>query len=194
MASPLEMLRQITDVDADLENRLRQLMVEVTFRRGATITGQSALSTSAFYIKSGSARVFYLMGGKEKTFSFSFEDEYIMLSRHLINQRDTTMTIQFLEPTRVITLRPETIRETMLERSGNINLPEAMMFINLALHQYALYLEERLIQFQQASARERYLWATKRYPRLLEVANGTQLASFLGLTRETLYRLRSGRY
>jgi hypothetical protein len=55
-------------------------------------------------------------------------------------------------------------------------------------------LEERITVLQHYSARERYLWALERYPRLTECATVTQIASFLGLTKETLYRIRSDNY
>lgn len=188
------MMRQFYNVNADMESRFMDMMEERTFRRGDILSGTGTLSASAFYIVSGSARVFYLMGGKEKTFSFSFEDEFIALSRHLIDRGDNTLSIQFLEPTTVITLKHEAIRRTIEAEPQLVNMTEALLFVNMALLKSSLYLEERLVQFQQASARDRYQWAIKRYPRLLEVANGTQLASFLGLTRETLYRIRSGDY
>lgn len=194
MPTPLQLMRRIYKLDGELEQRVADMMEQLEFRRGDVINAQSALHSQAFYILTGSARVYYLKGGKEKTFSFSFEDEYIMLSRHLIESGDTTLSIEFLEPTTVITLRPEKVRDVMQNESAPINMSEAMLFINMALMKVNLYLEERLAQFQQASARERYLWAINRYPRLLEVATGTQLASFLGITRETLYRLRGDSY
>lgn len=194
MPNPIELMRQFYEVDAEMESRLLDVMEERCFKRGDIVSGAGTLSSSAFYIVSGSARVFYLMGGKEKTFSFSFEDEFIALSRHLINSRDNTLSIQFLEPTTVIALKHEAIRRTIEADPKGMNIVEALLFVNMALIKSSLYLEERLVQFQQASARDRYQWAITRYPRLLEVANGTQLASFLGLTRETLYRIRSGEY
>ena len=37
-------------------------------------------------------------------------------------------------------------------------------------------------------------WLTSRYPRLLHVATITQIASYLGVTKETLYRIRNNNY
>ena len=56
------------------------------------------------------------------------------------------------------------------------------------------YLEERVMLLQTASAPERYRWMEKRYPRVIERATMTQVASFLGITKETLYRIRSNKY
>lgn len=183
-------MRQIFEITPEVEARLNQLIVEQQYRRGDIITGNSVLLNSAFYISKGSARVFYHKKGKEKTFSFAFDDEFIIVPRHLLGQLNLP-TIEFLEPTTVLTLNPRMIQRTAKEEKFNVDTHEALLFVNFALLNTISYQEERIIQFQQATARERYLWAIKRYPRLTEVTNGTQLASFLGLTRETLYRLRS---
>ena len=43
-------------------------------------------------------------------------------------------------------------------------------------------------------ARERDQVALERYPNILDLVTVTQLASFLNLTKETIYRIRSGKY
>ena len=190
---PISLIRGFTRHDPELEQRLADLMIEMNFKRGERITGQSTLARSAFYILKGSARVCYMKGDKENTFSFAFENEFVMLSRRLINRVDDTQSIEFLESTTILTIPHESVEEE-LKRSGKIEFAAAMLFINAALHNVALYLEERVIQFQKASARERFEWAVTRYPRLLDVATGTQLASFLGIAKETVYRLRTDHY
>ena len=42
--------------------------------------------------------------------------------------------------------------------------------------------------------RERYEWVVTRYPRLLQRATLGQIASFLGITQETISRIRSEKY
>ncbi|MDE5810760.1 MAG: hypothetical protein K2H61_00460 [Muribaculaceae bacterium] len=190
---PLELIKRFTRNDPELQQRISELMIEVNFKRGDRITGQSQLSRSAFYILKGAARVCYMRKEKENTFSFAFENEFVMLSRRLLSEADSTLSIEFLEPTTVLTMKMEAIGDE-LERSGKVEFTAATVFLNAALHNVALYLEERLLQFQKASARERFDWAISRYPRLLDVATGTQLASFLGIAKETLYRLRADSY
>lgn len=47
---------------------------------------------------------------------------------------------------------------------------------------------------QTLNATQRYRWLINRYPRILESATTTQIASYLGLTKETLYRIRNNKY
>ena len=86
------------------------------------------------------------------------------------------------------------MHQTIHEGISDVSPLEWTMFLNAILYEYAGYLEERLFNLYNASARERYEWVLRRYPRLGEVATTTQIASFLGITKETLYRIRGGKY
>ncbi len=176
-----------------LEQSLRSLMVEHEFRRGDKLSGSSLLTSHGFYIQNGSARVYIVKGGKEHTVSFSFDDNFIVVSRRSVEAGDDTLAIEFLEQTHVLMLSHSKIRE-MLDKSKRVNVREATLFHCAALQEYASVLEERITVLQYYSARERYRWALERYPRLTECATVTQIASFLGLTKETLYRIRSDNY
>lgn len=194
MPHPIEIIKRFTEVSPDIEERLKSVIVERHLRKGDSISGSRAMNDIAYYILSGSARVYFLRGGREHTFSFFFDDEFIIPPRLLVDQMDDTLTIQFLEPTTVLTVSHEQVKDEMQASGALVNIPEVIIFCNLALSSYATYLEERFIQMQQSSAEDRYRWAVERYPRLLETASITQIASFLGVTKETLYRIRSGTY
>ena len=75
----------------------------------------------------------------------------------------------------------------------NRNSGEVYKFMNAGLINYIQYLEEQMLMLHM-SAKERYEWVVERYPQLLELVSVTQLASYLNLTKETLYRIRSGKY
>ena len=177
--NPLDTIKRFITISPEIELELRDIMREHEYKRGDTIRGAVNLSTYAFYIVSGSARLFYTIGGKEHTFSFSFTNEFIMLSRFLILSHPDTVAIQFLEPIKEAGIQPD---------------EAVILFVTTAMSQHVLALEERLDALQTMSAEERYQWALKRYPRITECATLTQIASFLGVTKETLYRIKGGKY
>lgn len=190
MPHPIDIIRRIHDLPAERDEKLLSAMVEEHYRRGDVIERQQLLRSNVYYIKRGSARVFYIMNGKDHTYSFAFDDEFILLSKQMVMAPDSTMSIEFLEPTDVIFIPHGQIQDTF-QRS---NIDEAAIFMNAGLIEHTEYLEERVFMLQNTSARQRYEWVVNRYPRLLECATITQIASFLGLTKETLYRIRSGKY
>lgn len=192
MPHPLDIIRRFVPLVPELENTLRQLLVERHFKRRQTISDTTQLSNTAFYIVKGAARVYHLKKGKEHTFSFAFDDQFILVNQYNEQFDNTRAFIEFLEPTTAITLSPERVREVV--HSNDVDYSAATLFVNAALSQYCRYLEERVIVMQQDDAAARYRWVTTRYPRITDTVNGTQLASFLGITRETLYRIRRGVY
>ncbi|MCM1505500.1 MAG: Crp/Fnr family transcriptional regulator, partial [Muribaculum sp.] len=190
---PLEFLRKTLAIELEVEQRLASMIQERRYRRGDMIRGSITLSSNAFYIISGSARVFYTIGGKEHTFSFAFADQFITLSSYLISIHPDTVAIQFLEPTQVVFIPHLKVKDVLEEAGYKLN-STALLLITTAMEGHMRALEERMDVLQTLSVEERYQWAIKRYPRLPECATVTQIASFLGVTRETLYRIRSGRY
>lgn len=191
-SDPIAHIRAHITLTPELENSLREQMEEVHFRRGDTITALSDMRSYAFYIKKGSARVYYMARGKEHTYSFAFSDQFISLARRLLDAPEGSMAIEFLEPTHVIFLKHSATQEA-LEKSA-VPMQEVFMFTLTAFLEHSRALEERIMVLQTSDALGRYRWVQKKYPRLLEQASITQVASFLGVTKETLYRIRSGKY
>ena len=193
MAHPIDIIKKFALLTEEDELRLRGLMVERSYKRREVVTGTRAIVPFAFYIKNGAARSYFTRNGREYTLAFSFDDQFITLPRHLV-EYDDTFSIEFLEATSVITLPHFKLRDEIIDSNIQVNQADVMLFINTALSQYSRSLEDHLTAILHYSAVERYHWAIEQQPRLLEVATITQIASYLGLTKETLYRIRSGKY
>ena len=190
---PIDHIRKFAKLTPELEANLRAVMQERVFPKGFVVHGANNFASYAYFLKKGAARFFYTEGGKEHTIAFSFAGEFVMLSRHVVRAHPDTVAIHFMEPTHVIFV-PHLQVKNLLDDSGAVADTEGLLFLNAGLVNYGRFLEERVDVLQSFNAEERYSWAMRRYPRLEECATTTQVASFLGLTKETLYRIKSGRY
>lgn len=190
---PIEHIRRFATLSPEVEQRLLAVMKRVQFAKGETLQGHSTLNSNAFYLERGASRLFYTRGGKEHTISFAFDDRFVVVPPSLLERTGDTLALQFLEPSTLIFIPHESVRN-QLEAPGVVDSTEGLLFMNAALLHYATYLEDRVDVMQTLSAPERYAWALKRFPRLNECATTTQIASYLGLTKETLYRIKSGKY
>ena len=191
MAHPIEHLKKIFKLSPAQIEQVNTLIVEKQMPKGSFIERSNQLIES-YYINKGAARAFYTKDGKEHTIAFAFDDEYL-IAKLISANAPMTITVTFLEDTEIIYIPHSKLKET-LDNITTEKSPEALLFFHTALQQYLTYLEERLYVFQSMNAKERYDWVIARYPRLLECATVTQISSFLGLTKETLYRIRSGKY
>lgn len=193
MPSPLDEIRRFVELPEEIEMRLREAMHTTHFNRGDTITATNDMRNNAFYISQGMARIFYIRNGKEHTYSFTLENQFLILSNYILDSEEMVVGVEFLEPTDMIFVSHAQIRAA-LQSVDATQRHGLTAFATTAMFNYTSYLEDRLLMMQNTSASQRYEWLCRRYPKILERATTTQLASFLGVTRETLYRIRAGKY
>lgn len=186
---PIDHIKSFATLTPETESRLLDMMKEEHPRRGHTIQGPS-LATFACYIKHGAARIFYTQRGREYTVNFAFDDQFLIVPPSMAERHGDTITIEFLEPSTIIVVPGAHVRDE-LQSSARISESDSLLFINSALIQHTRYLEDFLSVALTCNARDRYLWAIKMHPRLTSCATLTQIASYLGMTKETLYRLRA---
>jgi hypothetical protein len=64
-------------------------------------------------------------------------------------------------------------------------------FVNTIIEEYALFLEDKFYFSQMANSIDKYLTLLDKEPQILQRIPLTFIASFFGITRETLSRLRA---
>lgn len=176
-----------------LQEEFRSHMLEKKFRRGEIISDEILLHGYSFIIIKGMARGFYIRRGHEHTFSFAFDGDLLNVPESLFRLPGTTPAIEILE-TADILLMPRREVPAIL-RSADAETVKALLEIVFGdLFVHVQNIEEQRLMFQSMNARERYEWFVSRYPEILDRATITQIASFLGVTKETLYRIRAGKY
>lgn len=193
MIPQIEIIRQLIASHPELEHQLSRIITIHQFRRSQLIDATSDMRHYSIFLTNGSARMYFLKNGKEHTFSVAFEGEFVTMSRLLIDNNDIPTRIEFLEPSQAVFVPMDKLSDHIRNTTPEIFSTFAEVIIH-ALLAYTMTLEERLIIFQTYSAAERYRWFTTRYPDIKKRLNGTQIASLLGVSRETLYRIRSNKY
>ncbi|MDE5799584.1 MAG: Crp/Fnr family transcriptional regulator [Paramuribaculum sp.] len=189
----IEKARTILVEHPDLDEQIKELAVIRRFRRGEHIDSTSEMRHLSMYITKGCARLYFLKNGKEHTYSVAFDGEFITVFHSLLDNPAASTRIEFIEPTTVVVTPMDKIHSILKAAPPDIFGSFAEVFL-LSLYSHNRSLEERLILFQTGSAVERYRWLLARYPEINKRLNATQIASLLGMTRETLYRIRSGKY
>ncbi len=193
MQHSIDHITRRLSIPKEMADTLRAVMKRRHFSRGKIVNDMASLQRKAYYITKGMARAYYILHGREHTYTFSFEDEVITIPRSLFRIKDVIPAIEFLEETDVLEISHDKIGEVMTDFSKE-HLAEISSFMIDRLLEHAQIIEERLLVFQSMDAAERYEWFIGMYPAILERATITQIASFLGVTKETLYRIRAGKY
>ena len=164
---------------------LKTKIVPQHFKKGEILVNPAELDERIYYIKKGGCRSFYLKDGKDITFSFAFESNLLISVRSKLTKKDYPEIIEFLEETDAFSLKITPFDESFRD------YPRIALFSTKILHRYNNFLEERIINLQCKTAKERYDWLLSKYPQLLQRATLGHIASFLGITPETLSRIRA---
>jgi len=137
-----------------------------------------------FYVRKGLMRGYYLLEEKEVTNWIASEHDFCTSYYGFILHAASYETIECLEATEVEALSFDVVQQLYAL------FPETERAGRLILEEYYLRLEERLISIQFKSARERYEQLLKLRPELVRRAPLGAIASYLGMTQETLSRIR----
>jgi len=137
------------------------------------------------FVNKGVLRMYYLSPeGKEINTMFFFEDDFMTAFQSLLLQKPGRYFIQALTECELITVAYPTLQNAY-EHSSLWN-----KFGRLIAEKSYIISEKRIESLLFYSAEERYLNLVKTYPRVFEHVPLYHLASYLGIERESLSRLR----
>ena len=137
-------------------------------------------------VAQGMIRLFYNKNGRDLTEHFSYEKGIFVSLESYFRQTPSYLMIEALEPS-VIYSFPHDPLQNLMRRNHEVE------------HMYCKMLENSLIESQQKAdacrfetARERYHRLATEHPEVVKRAPLIHIASRLGMTPETLSRVRAG--
>lgn len=138
----------------------------------------------AYFVIKGAVRSYYLKDGVEVNTWFALENDMVGSLQNFKNCPSRT-TIELVENSSLISINLKQIKPLILR---NVQIAN---FINAIIEEYALFLEDKVYFSQMMSSMDKYLVLLEQDPQLFQRIPLTYIASFLGISRETLSRLRA---
>ena len=181
----LQYLESIITVSDTLKNELISVSGRKITSKGDIILNAGERCSDLFFVEKGLVRVYYFIEEKEVTNWFAQEGEFATCFYSFIVQGSSVETIQALENTELIQI-PYSYLQGLYKQ-----FPETERIGRILTETYYIKLEERLLNIQFKSAKERYQNLADLKPALLKRAPLGQIASYLGITQETLSRIRA---
>ena len=154
--------------------------------KGTILIEEGGYHNYAYFLLEGVVRSYYLKEGTEVNIWFAFEEEMLGSLQNYVG-KPSNLSVELLEDCTLISLRLDSLREAA--KSDLI----LNVFIRRILEEYAEFLEERLFGYQHMSSMDRYKHLLETDKKILERVSLTHVASYLGMSRETLSRLRGKR-
>jgi len=157
----------------------------VEWSNETTLVEEGSLSDELYFIQKGCIRAYYLKDGKDITDWFAFENDFVCAINSFFLDVPSPHFVETLEDTVGIVMKRDAIENLCLkhhdiERIGRISATKTM-----------LHLQERIVGLQFETARNKYDILVQKTPDITQRVPLGMIASFLGITQETLSRIRS---
>jgi len=164
---------------------MRGLFVPRTLRKGAFLQRAGEAARYAAFVTRGCLRSYVIDAKrKEHVVQFAPEDWWLSDTTSLLTGAPATYFIDAVESTDLLLIDPPS-HQRLLER-----VPGYAAAFRTGLQRHAAAKDRRIVESLSASAEERYLDFVERYPSIVRRVPQWMLASYLGITPETLSRIR----
>ncbi len=172
-------------ISETLEAEINSIAKPTSFSKDQVIINVDGRCDTMFFINKGLIRGYYIADGKEITNWFAKEQEFATCFYAFIARKPSFEVIEALEDCEVLSLSYSSLQA--LYR----HFPETERIGRIITENYYIKLEERILSLQFKTAKERYQNLISSKPYLLQRASLGQIASYLGITQETLSRIRA---
>ncbi len=154
-------------------------------QKGEFFLQPGEVCNDTFFVNKGLLRMYSIdKNGKEHILHFAPENWILVDRSSLYLNQPSDYYIDAVEPSEVLVLSPEYF-DFLAE-----NQPSVIAKQNVLLHKHVSSLQKRITQLLGATAEERYVDFLKTYPNIFERVPQWMVASYLGVTPESLSRVR----
>jgi CRP-like cAMP-binding protein len=167
------------EVDTIVEHTVLQ-----EFPEGSVLLKEGQIASQCFAVIRGCVREFYLKDGEEKTTAFFTEGQSVNSFSSYSNQVPSKHYLVCAEDC-LLTVGNQSLVDAMCDR-----LPRLSQFLQVEVEKEFGALQERMANFMTSSPEERYNQLMDYNPSLFNRVPQHQIASYLGVTPESLSRIK----
>ncbi|KUJ61064.1 cAMP-binding protein [Flavobacteriaceae bacterium CRH] len=171
-------------LDFETEEAIKKYFTLERFKKNEFIIYEGKVCSKIYFIKSGAVRRFCLEDGMEVTKWIYTDSQFITSLSSFFEQKPSFESFQTSEETIVYSL----------SYSDEEILLEYPLFAKFHIKQLRLYLSkinEFHHSFRLMSAQKKYLFLLESFPQIIIKAKLKHVASLIGVSQETLSRIRA---
>lgn len=184
MQDLIDWLQHIQPLSAKAQQALLRHCAVLKLSKGEILQSIGRTCYTVYFIRKGSARIFYYKDGNDITESFAFENSLLARVESLFTGRPSLKGIELLEDTELIAISALPVFKLYDE------FPQIERLARKITERGYVDTVNRIESLQFHSAEERYRQLLLEAPDLLKRVPLKHIASYLGITQVSLSRIR----
>ena len=170
---------------AEEKELTEQLFTEVTYKKGEVILHTNEKVLYQYYVLKGCIRTYFMDSkGKEHTIQYAIQDWWISDYIGYFSESESVLTIECITEATVLKVAKKEL-DNIYEK-----VPKIEHFFRKKLERSTVRFQKRILNNLALSAKERYQLFLQTYPNIEQQIKNYHLASYLGITTESLSRIR----
>lgn len=167
------------------EEHIYAISKEKKVSKGKFLIRQGEVVKNTYFVTNGCLRSYCIdKNGKEHTLQFAIKDWWISDFIAIYNNELAILTVECVTDSTVIEFEAKALEEI------HTLFPEFEAFQRKNLERHVVSLHKRILNQLQLSAQERYTLFLKQYPDIEQYTPNYHIASYLGITQQSLSRIR----
>lgn len=175
-------------VSDEIENKLEDIITERKLVKGEVVLSDNSMKKEHIFVASGCLRSFYKTeNGKEHTIQFAIKNWWISDYITLYTDVKSVVSIESLTHSKILIIENEKVENFYKE------FPQFEALQRKNFEKRIATLQKRILSLLTLSASEKYDQFVNDYDAFEKIIPNYQIASFLGITPESLSRIRKER-
>lgn len=171
-------------IDSELRERLLVDFERIETKAGDILLRQDSRATKLYFIQQGLIHNYYYHDGKQVSSWFYAENQFVTSWYSFYSQKPTFEEIECLEDCVLYVISYEKYQKLI------IDFPSFGNFARLLAEEMLLFLDYFSKSWSFLSAKEKYDLLQRYFPNIEQRVKLGQIAAFLGISQETLSRIR----
>ena len=178
-------LQNVSPLSIESRTALLEHISQKDISKGDYLLKYDEMCKHIYFVKKGFVRIFYYKNGKNITEWFANENQYFLSITSYFNETPSKLVIEAIEDSEIILLSKAGLENL---RKTNIEVANLMVeFFSGSL----IHSQKRMESMQFETAKQRYAKLLEDQPEILNKVPLQFIATFLGITQETLSRIRA---
>jgi CRP-like cAMP-binding protein len=181
----LKNIARFIQLTPEEKDRFTAILKPRTLRKRQYLVQAGDIFRYECFVNKGSLRTYHIdNNGQERIVMFAFEDWWTGDMYSFLSGQPALYNVDALEDSELLLIEKNQLEQLY------IDIPKFDRFFRILLQNAFISMQRRISDNMSLSAEERYLDFINRYPHFEQRLSLKQIASYLGITPESLSRIR----